>query len=297
VVREPAGYVLAAEDTIFVRVPDADEFAQEKTPYRIDKEGFVNLPMLGRWRAAGLTTTQLETELNQKLKPYYLSPRAAVSVAELHTEPVSILGAVTTAGVQRSTARDTLVEALSRAGGLRNDAGRTVTITRRLEYGRIPLPEAKDDAGGKFSVAEVTLGPIMSGQRPEANIFLEPHDVVTVARAEMIYVLGEVSRSGGFVIDEKAEMSVLKALAMAGGLSHTAAPSHARILRRGAGNTARLEIPVNLSRMMKNTAADMDLRPEDILYVPGDLTKKVAARTIEAAIGVGSSIAIWRVIQ
>jgi polysaccharide export outer membrane protein len=295
--RESVGHVLAPEDTIWVRVPDAEEFSQEKTSYRIDKEGFVNLPMLGRWRAAGLTARQLETELTQNLKSYYLSPRVAVTIAELHTEPVSVLGAVTTPGVQTSIGRDTLVEALSRAGGLRTDAGRTVTITRRLRYGRIPLPEAQDDLTGEFSIAELDLAPIMSGERPTGNIFLEPHDVVTVSRAEMIYVLGEVGRSGGFVINGKAEMSVLKALSMAGGLSRTAAPGHARILRRASVTTARQDIPVNLSKVMKNSAADVELHPEDILYVPGDLTKKIASRTIEAAIGVGSSLAIWRVAQ
>jgi polysaccharide export outer membrane protein len=218
-------------------------------------------------------------------------------VGELHTEPVSVLGAVTTAGVQRSNGRETLLEAISRAGGPRNDAGRTVTITRRLEHGRIPLPEAKDDPTGQFSVADLDLELLVSGKRAAANIFLEPHDVVTVARAQMVYVLGEVGRAGAFVINEKADVSVLKALAMAGGLSRMAAPGHARILRHSAGSAPRVDIPVNLSKMMKNSGADVDLHPEDILYVPGDLTKKIATRTIEAAIGMGSNIAVWRVAQ
>jgi polysaccharide export outer membrane protein len=291
---ERVDYLLAPEDTILVRVPDAEEFALEKTPYRIDNEGYVNLPLLGRWRAAGRTTSQLETELTQQLKSYYLAPRVAVSVAELHTQPVSILGAVTTPGLQRITERETLLEGLSRAGGLRPEAGRTLTITRRLLYGKLPLPEAKDDPTGQYSIAELALAPIMSGDRAAGNIVLEPHDVVTVSRAQLVYVLGEVARTGGFVLNERDEMTTLKALALAGGLSRTAAPGHARILRRDPGTAQRREIPVNLSKMMKNSTSDMELQAEDILYIPGDLTKKIATRTIEAAIGIGSNIAIWR---
>ena len=186
---------LAAEDTIIVRVPVAEEFASDKNPYRIDNDGFVNLPLVGRWRAAGLNLKRLETELADRLKSYYLDPQVSVSVAELHTAPVSILGAVNTPGLQRMTGRDTISgEALSRAGGLRNDAGETLTVTRRIEYGRIPLAEAKDDATGKFSVVELDVAPITAGERPEDNIALQPHDIVTVSRARMVYVLGDVTR-------------------------------------------------------------------------------------------------------
>ena len=292
---EHPAYVLAAEDTIAVRVPIAEEFATEKAPFRIDGDGYANLPLVGRTRAAGLSVKQLEAELAKKLKTYYLDPQVSVSVVEFHTQPVSILGSVNNPGLQRVTSRETIVEGLSRAGGLRVDAGNTVAVTRHLEYGRIPLAAAKDDPTGKFSVVELSLPPILSGERAADNIVLEPHDVVTVSRAPMVYVLGEVNKTGGFVLNDKQDISALKALALAGGLARNSAPGRARILRREAGANQRRDIPVNLSRIMKNKDQDMALQPEDILYIPGDLTKKIASRTIEAAIGVGSGVAIWRV--
>ena len=288
-------YVLSPEDTIVVRVPVAEEFALEKNPYRIDNDGYVNLPIVGRWRAAGLNAKGLETQLTDRLKSYYLNPQVSVSVAELHTAPVSILGAVNSPGLQRMTGRETIVEGLSRAGGLRNDAGHTVTVTRRIEYGRLPLNGAKDDTTGKFSVVDLSLAPILSGERPEENIALQPHDVVTVSRARMIYVLGDVTRTGAFVLNDKEGISALKALALAGGLVRNAAPASARILRMDPGMALRRDIPVNLPRIMKNKAPDIALQPEDILFIPGDLTKKIASRTIEAAIGIGSSVAVFRV--
>jgi polysaccharide export outer membrane protein len=293
---ERSAYVLAPEDTILVRVPVAEEFATEKS-YRIDNDGYVNLPILGRWRAAGLNVKQLETELIQRLKNDYLDPQVSVSVAELHTQPVSILGAVNNPGLQRIAGGETIVEGLSRAGGLRPEAGRTVTVTRRVEYGRIPLLEAKDDPSGKFSVVELNISPIISGERPAENIALQPHDVVTVSRAPVIYVLGVVIKSGAIVLSDKESISTLKALAMAGGLARNAAPASARILRLDPGMTLRREIAVNLPRIMKNKEPDVALQPEDILFVPDDLTKKIASRAIEAAIGIGSSIATLRVIN
>lgn len=292
-----SSYVLTAEDTIVIRVPDSVEFGAEKTSFRIDDEGYVNLPLIGRRRAAGRTTRQLESELTEPLKSYYLAPRVSVSIAEFHTEPVSVLGAVNTPGLLRMNGEETLLEMLSRAGGLRSDAGQTLTISRRLDQGRLPLPEAADDPSGEFSLAVLKLSEITTGARASANIVLKPHDVVTVMRAQMIYVLGDVGHAGGFVLNERNEMSTLKALALAGGLSHTAAPANARILRHEPGASQRQEIPVNLNRIVKNKDADPDLKPEDILFVPGDLTKKIALRTIEAMVAVGSNIAIWRGTQ
>ena len=112
-------YVLSPDDTIQIRVPDAEEFSSEKNTYRIDNEGYVNLPLIGRWRVMGMTVRQAETELTQRLKGYYLVPRVSVSVSEQHTLPVSILGSVNNPGLQRLNGHETIVEGLSRAGGLR----------------------------------------------------------------------------------------------------------------------------------------------------------------------------------
>ncbi len=290
-------YVLSAQDTILVRVPDSVEFGSDKISFRIDDDGFVNLPLIGRRRASGRTARQLEGELAEPLKSFYLTPRVSVSVVEFHTDPVSVLGAVTTPGLVRMSGQETLLEILSKAGGLRTDAGQTLVISRGLEYGRLPLPEAVDDPSGKFSLATLKISALTTGTRASANIFLKPHDVVTVMRVQMVYVLGDVVRPGGYVLGEKSEMSSLKALALAGGLLRNAAPANARVLRQEEDASQRKEIPVNLKRMVRNKDADFGLRPEDILFVPGDLTKQITMRTIEAMVGIGSNIAIWRGAQ
>src|SRR5438067_10643799 len=147
---EPAGsghspdYVLGAGDVINIWALELDEFTQK--PIRIDASGFVNLPLAGRVEAAGLTVSQFENDLTGKLKKYKRNPQVTVTVAEFHSQPVSVFGAVNTPGVQHLEGNKTLIEVLSLAGGLTSDAGYSVKITRRREFGKIPLPNAFEDS-------------------------------------------------------------------------------------------------------------------------------------------------------
>jgi polysaccharide export outer membrane protein len=287
--------VLGPEDTFTIRVPDAEEFNEK--PFRVDSDGYVNVPLLGRLRAAGLNLRQFEADITRGLKTYYLQPEVGISLTESRSRPVSILGAVTTPGIQYLRGGERLVEMIARAGGLLPEAGPTLTVSRRLQYGRIPLPTATDDPTRQVSTVEVDLNALLKGSDPTLNIRLEPQDALTVSRADMVYVLGEVSKSGAFVINNREEISVLKALALAGGLSRTAAAGDARILLHGQKGQNRQEVPINLNRIMKSKESDIALHPEDILFVPSSTTKRVAVRTLEAAIGIGSGVAIWRSAQ
>jgi polysaccharide export outer membrane protein len=285
-------YVLGPEDQISIWALDAEEINNK--PVVIGATGHINLPLVGRVRAAGLTVEQLEAEITAKLKTYIEDPKVSVTVAEFRSQPVSVIGAVNSPGVHQLRGRKTLVEILSMAGGIRNDAGNTVKITRRLEWGRVPLATAKEDATGQFSVAEVNLRDVMEASKPEENILIRPQDVISVPRAEMIYVIGEVPRSGGFVLNERETLSVLQALSLAGGLGRTAAPHNARILRASAGSPKRAEIPVDLKKILAGKKPDVPLEPEDILFVPSSTGKTVALRSLEAALSVGTGVAVWR---
>ncbi|MGQ9633392.1 MAG: polysaccharide biosynthesis/export family protein [Bryobacteraceae bacterium] len=107
----------------------------------------------------------------------------AVSVTQFRSQPVSVMGAVKQPGVVQLEGHKTLVEILSEAGGLAPDAGYTVTITRRLEYGRIPLPRARDDESGHYNIAEIELNPVMEVRNPQGNSEIRPHDVISVPKA------------------------------------------------------------------------------------------------------------------
>lgn len=110
----------------------------------------------------------------------------------------------------------------------------------------------------------------------------------------MVYVTGDVVRAGGFVLNERENMSALEALTLAGGLDHYAAPQHARILRRSSSGSDRSEIAIDLQKVLAGSAEDVALHPNDILFVPNSTPKRAAIRAMEAAIEAGTGIAIWR---
>lgn len=285
-------YLLGPDDQLEITGPELAEFGTK--PVRIDSEGDIQAPLAGNLHVAGKNVQDVEKELNRALSKYIRNPQVVVNVAEVRSQPVSILGAVNTPGVHQVQGRQTLMEMLSLAGGIRQDAGYSVRITREVEWGCIPLPGAKLDASGKFSVAEVDLKKIMEAKDPAENIQIFPHDVISVPKAEMVYVIGEVRRSGGFVLGEHQSISVLQALSMAEGLNGTADTRHAKILRLNHDADQREELPVDVKDLLAGKRKDVNLQADDILFIPGSTGKKVALRTLEAAIQTGTGLAIWR---
>jgi len=289
---ETTPYILGPGDQIVIHAIDAEEIAEK--PFTIDSSGLINLPLAGRLQASGLTVPQFEAELTDRLKEYIREPRLAVTVTDYHSQPVSVIGAVNTPGVQQLRGRKTLIEVLSAAGGLRADAGSRVSIQRDVTRGAIPLPDAKTDATGHYMVADVNLRSVMDNTHPEQNITVRADDVISVPRADLVYVVGEVKRAGGFPLSERQHISVLQALALAEGALPTAAVANARILRGNGDGADRQEIPVNLNRILTGKTPDVPLQADDILFVPNSMPKKAAIRGIEAAIQLGTGIVIWR---
>ena len=286
-------YELGPDDEITIRALEIAEISDK--PVQIDVSGYIRLPMLGRIKAAGMTPAQLEAAIAERLKAYVLDPEVSVSVTQFRSQPVSVLGAVRNPGVYQLQGRRTLIEVLSLAGGLDQDkAGSSVKITRRLDAGRLPLEGAYDDPNGGFSIAEVSLKAILNADDPAANITLKPHDILTVPRAQLVYVAGQVVRAGGFVLNERKTMTVLEALTLAGGTDRAASPRNSRILRRDADGGERTEIAVNVEKILSGGAPDVPLQPEDILFIPNSAPKRAALRAVEAAVQMGTGVVIWR---
>jgi polysaccharide export outer membrane protein len=284
-------YLLGPDDELEVSGPEL-EVPPNKT-VRVDGEGDIDVPLVARVHVAGLTVQQAEQELDKKLSAYIRNPQVAINVKELRSQPASVLGAVNSPGVHQVQGHKTLLEMISLAGGIRPDAGYSIRITRRQEWGCIPLPNTRVDTSRRFSVAEVNLKDIIEAKTPENNIQILPHDVISVPKAEMVYVIGDVKKSGGFVLGEHESMSVLQALSLAEGLSGTADSRHAKILRLDRQADQRVEIAINVKGIFAGKGGDIPLQGNDILFIPSNTGKKVALRTVEAAIQTGTGIAIW----
>jgi polysaccharide export outer membrane protein len=285
-------YVLGPEDSLNVRVVHLDELGD--APYPIDLRGNVSFPRIGRVHAAGKTVEQLESELTQRYKEYLQDPVVNVSVAEFHSQPISILGAVKSPGVHQIKGNSTLFEVISEAGGLSDVAGSTITITRKMTNGPLPLPNASNDPSGKYSVADLNIRSVMSARNPAQNIPVRPYDVITVPKADLVYVIGSVKKPGGFLLQERANMTVLEALALAQGLERTASAGKAKILRTDEITHARVEIPVDVKKMMEGKLGDTSLLANDILFVPTSNGKAASYRALEALVQTGTGIAVYR---
>jgi polysaccharide export outer membrane protein len=290
--RTGQSYLLGPEDEITIKAMEAEELSGVN--YRVDSSGNVRLPMIGAIHCTGLTIGELEQEVAKRLKTYIKNPQVSIRVVELRSRPVSVLGAVKKPGTQQLQGESTLMEMLSLAGGLDETAGNTIRIMRRIEWGRIPLPNAKDDATAQFSLADLSVKTVMGARSPETNIAVRPNDIITVPRGDIIYVIGEVHKAGGFPLREHEQFTVLEALSVAEGLKPTAKPASAKILRVDPASPNRKEINVNLQTIIAGKQSDITMQPDDILFVPNNLPRSAALRGLETAIQIGTGIVIWR---
>jgi polysaccharide biosynthesis/export protein len=285
-------YVLGPNDQISLLVPDLEDEFTDKT-FRVDMSGNVSLPFMGHLHAAGLTIGGLEQEVKDLLNRVLKDPEVTISVVGFGSEPVSVLGAVNYPGIRQLEGHKTLFEVLSLSGGLRPDAGYLITITRDLKWGQLPLADVKPDPTGRFSVGSVKVKDIRNATSGGENIDIRPGDAIWVSKAELVYAVGSVTKPGGFLLTERDSISALQVISLAEGLLKTAAPDKARILRAVPGSTSRTEIAVDLKQLMAGKGTDIQLRPDDILFVPSSYAKGAGYRTLDAVIAAATGMAIY----
>lgn len=287
-----AAYLLGPHDQIRIIAAHAQEISSE--PFRIGPDGSVNLPFIGRMRVSGMSVETLEATLQDKLKEYVREPQVSVQVVDSRNRPVSVIGAVKSPGVHQLREPTRLIEILSLAGGLREDSGSKLRVTRQRRWGPLPLPGAQPDPSGSFSVAEVDLEGMIRGANPAENIYVQPNDVISVPRAEIVYVMGEVKKPGGFPLRDREKVHVMQALAMAEGMLVTAGPKHARIMRVNPAGGERVEIPVDVRKVLEGRGVDVAMQADDILMIPNNAARSVALRTAETALQIATGVIIWR---
>jgi polysaccharide biosynthesis/export protein len=283
-----ADYVLGPGDQIALTVPGLEEEYQHSSGsekmFRVDASGDITLPIIGRIHASGLSTAALELEAQARLKPVLKDPQVVVTIASFGSEPVSVLGAVKNPGIIQLQGKKTVFEVLSMAGGLQPEAGYSVQITRSFKDGKIPLPTAQVDSNAQVSTASIKLKDIINVPNASDNIEIIAGDTVSVPKAGIVYVVGSVTKPGGYPLGESESLSALQVVSLAEGLQGTASASKSRILRTIPGSPNRAEIPVNLDRLMAGKMKDLQLRADDILFVPGNKAKKAGLRTIDAIV-------------
>jgi polysaccharide export outer membrane protein len=285
-------YVIGPEDVLDIDVFNVPELSKT---VRVANDGTISLALLGHVPVAGLTTRQLREQLESKYGEKYLEgPQVGVFVKEYHAQPVSVIGAVERPGLYQLTAPRTLIEVLSMAGGLAKrssaPAGRVLIVTRKEGFGDLqPVDGMRLLAPDKL---EINLRKLLYSQESALNIEIKPLDTVSVSTADIVYVGGDVRRPTGILLEDRENITVLQALAMAEGLNRTASKKAAKIIRKREDGT-RIEIPVNLDNVLKGKEPDVELTANDLLFVPDSKGKLALYRGVEATISTITGVIIW----
>ncbi len=291
--RLPVTYVIAPRDVILIQAVNADQLSGK--PFRVDIEGFLTLPLIGRVRAAGLTIESLEAVLTASLKEFVRNPQVTISVVErgqavTAQQSVWLLGAFTNPGIYPLSGRDTVLDLLTRAGGFQSNASHRIRLTRRSDQGPIPLPTAVEEANA--SSVEIRLNQNLEPTNANETVELKPYDVLNVTRLEMVYVAGEFARTGGFNLEGRESLSVTQLISLAG-LNPSADARKARVLRPVLDTSRRAEIPVDAEAILRGRANDFLLMPNDVLFVP---RAKGRAAKVGRFLAVAAPVALGAVV-
>ena len=265
---------LGPGDLIHVTVYDMPELEQH---IRVSDQGNVSLSLIGSVKAQGLTADQLSQEIAAKLRDgeYAKSPSVTVMVDEYTTQGVTVVGEVMRPGVIPIFSSRNLLDILSSAGGLKDTASTEILIRRRWSDGE---PEHIQLGRDSKSLS----GPIVK---------VNPGDQVIVPLAGIVYMLGDLNRPGGYVMSENGKITLLQAMAMAGGSTRTAAENNTRLVRPTANGYE--EKTISLKDIMLGKEKDIELQPKDIVYVPFSHMKNFLLGT-QSILGAATSASIIR---
>jgi polysaccharide export outer membrane protein len=286
-------YRIGPEDVLNIDVLNVPEL---KETVRVENDGTIPVKLLGHVKAVGLTTQELRRELEAEWgKTYLENPHVTVFVREFHARPVSVIGAVEKPGLYQLSGPRTLIEVLSMAGGLarkiNGSAGRTLLVTRKGGFQDVePTDGMRQVAPDQL---QIDIRKLLYSHNTALNIQIKPFDTIAVSKAGIVYVVGEVKKQAGFTLEDRDQITVLEALALAEGLNPTAALKAARIIHRSPNGTLT-ETPIDLSRVMSGKAPDVELAANDVLYVPKSHGKVVAFRSTDSVIATLTGLIVFR---
>ena len=263
---------LGPGDLIEISVYNVPELS---TKARVGNSGDIYLPLIDYVHVGDLTVEQAQALIQKRLENegFVRNAHVTIFLDESTSQNVTLLGEVTKPGIYPVGGDRKLYDLISAAGGFTPSAGRKVSIIRQHSQSQpitINLPRnLADDL--------------------QNNIDILPGDTITVPRAPIIYVVGDVGHPTGLLMDN-GSLTVLQAIALAGGTNHTAKVAGTRIIRKGPTGMSETKVP--LKKMLEAKAPDMNLQADDILFVPLSGARVVAGQGIQAAISAATGIGI-----
>lgn len=263
---------LGAGDLLDVNVYNVPELTSK---VRVSSSGDIYLPLIDYVHVEGVTQEEAQTLIEKRLADggFVRSPHVTIFVDEATSQGVTVLGEVTRPGIYPDVADHRLFKVVSEAGGFTASASRNIAIIRQNQPEPIHISLPRN------------LADDMSG-----NVEVLPGDTITIPRAPIIYVVGDVGRPSGLLVDN-GTLTVLQAVALAGGINHTAKLGGARIIHKGP--TGMIETRIQIKKMLEAKVPDVTLQADDILFIPVSGGRVLAARTFEAAMSAATMVSVY----
>jgi polysaccharide biosynthesis/export protein len=274
----PAPLKIAAGDLLHITVFDVPEMTQD---VRIGAQGEAQLALVGSIELAGLTGEEAAQAIARELRnrKLLLSPQVNVLIKEFASQGVSVIGEVQHPGVYQVLGSRSMLDLISMAGGLTNVADTRITVKRRRG-------------------SEQTITVKLKTDDPDAsltnNVQIYPGDLIVVPRAGIVYVLGDVNRPGGFVMQDSGKITLLQALAQAGGASKSASLNKAVLMRKNGQGYATTKLHVG--KIEKGENPDLELHANDVVFIPNNRLKNALSGTQAMVTAIGSA-SIYAVVH
>lgn len=272
-----ANLAIGPGDVLDVEVFDTPELSLQTAS--VADNGDITLPVLGLVHVAGLNINQAARKIETALQArgIMLQPHVTVAVVENATQGATLLGEVKAPGVYPTSGGRRLLDIIALAGGVAPAAGKIVTIAHR------------DDPHHPVTIRLVPNATDLGDQR---NPIIEPGDTIMVGRAGIVYILGDVNRPGGFLIDNNEHISLIQALTLAGGWKKEAALSQVRLIRNVP--QGHEELKLDLKHVIQGKQADINVKNGDILFVPGSIGKTIAYQGVTAAVSAAQQVGVYQ---
>ncbi len=269
---------IGRDDLLALTVYDEPELTRT---VRVDSEGDLRLPMLKKAiHAAGLFPSELEEAISSVLveQNVLVDPIVTVSVVEYRSRPIIVVGAVKNPITFQATGTVTLLDALSQAQGLTENAGSEILVYRLTA-----------DEKQQSAIRRIPVLNLLRGEDPTLNLQLEGGEEIRVPEAGRIFVVGNVKKPGAYYITDGSKSSLMKALALSEGLD-TFSGNRAYIYRLAADGSGRNEIRLELKKILQRKSPDVALEANDILYIPDATGLRTTIKVLETTLGVSGSL-------
>jgi polysaccharide export outer membrane protein len=251
-------YAIGPRDVLAITVWGQADLSRD---YTVDPDGFIPFPLIGRVKAVGSNPKELAAQLTELLgKDYLVNPQVIVSVKEYLSQKVQVLGEAGKPGVYYLTGPTSVLEVLSKAGGLASTAGKQVILLRNHAT-------SAEGTASVDAVLRLSLDKIQAGDSAE-NTPVRNQDtlIVSKALANSYFVFGEVKKPGGYTLDK--ETNILEGITIAGGFTDKAAPSRTRVIRSTPEGQKVIEIDMNDILRRGRAAKTVMLQESDVVVVP-----------------------------